>query len=69
VLCDEPTGNLDSATSQEILVLLAALPDAKRLVIMVTHDAAAAAVGTRIVRLRDGRLESDTPLDASAKRR
>ena len=58
VLCDEPTGNLDSAASREILAVLRALPDpGRRAVVMVTHDAQAAAVGDRVVRLRDGRGE------------
>ena len=58
ILCDEPTGNLDSATSKEILSLLRGLPEAgRRAVVMVTHDPAAAAVGDRLVRLRDGRRE------------
>jgi putative ABC transport system ATP-binding protein len=55
VLCDEPTGNLDSATSKEILDLLRCLPEAgKRTVVMVTHDPAAAAYGDRLVHIRDG---------------
>jgi putative ABC transport system ATP-binding protein len=59
VLCDEPTGNLDTATSREILTLLSKLPEpGKRAVIMVTHDPTAASYGTRIVRLRDGLIES-----------
>jgi putative ABC transport system ATP-binding protein len=63
VLCDEPTGNLDSANSREVLALLAGLPKAgRRAVVMVTHDPAAARVGTRLVTLRDGRLESDEPV-------
>lgn len=63
VLCDEPTGNLDSANSKEVLTLLAGLPTAgRRAVVMVTHDAAAARYGTRLVTLRDGRLESDEPV-------
>ncbi len=63
VLCDEPTGNLDSANSREVLTLLAGLPTAgRRAVIMVTHDASAAKYGTRLVTLRDGRLESDEPV-------
>jgi len=67
VLCDEPTGNLDSVNSREILTLLAQLPQpGKRAVIMVTHDPAAAQFGTRIVRLRDGRLESDEPVRPAA---
>jgi putative ABC transport system ATP-binding protein len=60
ILCDEPTGNLDSATSKEILSLLRSLPEAgKRSVVMVTHDPAAAAYGDRIVHIRDGLLERE----------
>jgi putative ABC transport system ATP-binding protein len=59
VLCDEPTGNLDSATSQEVLGLLRSLPESgRRCVVMVTHDAQAAAYGDRVVKIRDGRIES-----------
>jgi putative ABC transport system ATP-binding protein len=58
VLCDEPTGNLDSATSKEILKLLRSLPEpGKRSVVMVTHDAEAAAFGDRIVHIRDGKVD------------
>ncbi|MDY3562553.1 ABC transporter ATP-binding protein [Gemmata sp. JC673] len=60
VLCDEPTGNLDTAASREILTLLSKLPEpGKRAVIMVTHDPNGASYGTRLVRIRDGLLESD----------
>jgi putative ABC transport system ATP-binding protein len=63
VLCDEPTGNLDSVTSREILTLLSKLPEpGKRAVIMVTHDPSAAAYGTRLVKIRDGLVESDEPV-------
>jgi putative ABC transport system ATP-binding protein len=63
VLCDEPTGNLDSANSREILGLLAALPQPNlRAVVMVTHDQTAAQFGTRLVKIRDGLLESDEPI-------
>lgn len=63
VLCDEPTGNLDSASSGEILSLLASLPEpSRRAVVMVTHDASAARYGTRLVRIRDGLIESDEPV-------
>jgi putative ABC transport system ATP-binding protein len=65
VLCDEPTGNLDSATSREILALLRQLPEnGKRAVVMVTHDPAAAEVGDRIIHMADGLLE-DTPVSVS----
>ena len=57
ILCDEPTGNLDSANSTEILKLLRSLPESgKRSVVMVTHDRAAAAYGDRLVTIRDGLL-------------
>ena len=63
VLCDEPTGNLDTATSREILSLLAKLPEpGRRAVVMVTHDPTAASYGTRIVKIRDGLVESDEPV-------
>lgn len=63
VLCDEPTGNLDTATSREILTLLGKLPEAgKRAVVMVTHDPAGAQYGTRLVKIRDGLLEADEPV-------
>jgi putative ABC transport system ATP-binding protein len=60
VLCDEPTGNLDSANSREILALLRSLPEAgKRAVVMVTHDPQAAAYGDRIIYIRDGLVAVD----------
>jgi putative ABC transport system ATP-binding protein len=60
VLCDEPTGNLDSKNSEEILKLLRSLPEpGKRSVVMVTHDAHAATFGDRIVHIRDGLVESE----------
>ena len=60
VMCDEPTGNLDTKTSREILALLASLPEAgRRAVVMVTHDESAAQFGTRLVKIRDGLIESD----------
>jgi putative ABC transport system ATP-binding protein len=69
VLCDEPTGNLDSATSRDVLALLRELPEAgKRSVVMVTHDPAAAAVGDRIVHIRDGLIDHDGERGASAPR-
>jgi putative ABC transport system ATP-binding protein len=58
ILCDEPTGNLDSANAEEILALLRSLPDGRRTVVMVTHDLQAAAHGDRTIHLRDGRLDA-----------
>ena len=60
VLCDEPTGNLDSATSTEILKLLRSLPESGgQAVVMVTHDPRAAEYGDRLVRIRDGLVEAE----------
>ena len=61
VLCDEPTGNLDSATSQEILGLAAqpARERARCSVVMVTHDPSAAEYGDRMIHIRDGLVETD----------
>ncbi len=56
VMADEPTGNLDSATGEEILKLLRATADSGQTILMVTHDEAAAAFADRMVRLVDGLL-------------
>jgi putative ABC transport system ATP-binding protein len=65
ILCDEPTGNLDSANSREILSLLRSLPEAgKRAVVMVTHDPASAAYGDRIVHIRDGLVDGEERVKA-----
>jgi putative ABC transport system ATP-binding protein len=56
LLADEPTGNLDSATGAEVLEILDALHRDGLTIVMVTHDAAAAAAADRVARLRDGRL-------------
>jgi putative ABC transport system ATP-binding protein len=63
VLADEPTGNLDSLTGEDILKLLRATADAGQTIIMVTHDARAAAFADRIVRLVDGKFATpaETP--------
>jgi len=63
VLADEPTGNLDSHTGEEIFLLLKSLNDRGQTIVMVTHDAKAAACGTRIITLRDGMLSGDISLE------
>jgi putative ABC transport system ATP-binding protein len=61
LLADEPTGNLDSATGDEILALLQRFSSEQgQTVVLVTHDAAVAQSAPRTVRLRDGRILSDT---------
>jgi putative ABC transport system ATP-binding protein len=59
ILADEPTGNLDSRTSDEIMVLLSELNEAGKTIIMVTHENDIAAWAKRVVRMRDGHIESD----------
>ncbi len=59
VFADEPTGNLDSASGEEIIGLLAGLADDGTAVVVVTHDQAVAAAMDRHVVMRDGRVVSD----------
>ena len=59
LLADEPTGNLDTATSSEILTLFDELHERGRTIIMVTHEDHVAAHAERVVRLRDGQIELD----------
>ncbi len=61
VLADEPTGNLDSKTGEEILTLLADIHARGNTVIVVTHEEDIADRSNRVIRLRDGRIESDRP--------
>src|SRR5438132_1393330 len=59
ILADEPTGNLDSRTSDEIMNLLSRLNQTGKTIIMVTHENDIAAWARRVVRMRDGYIESD----------
>ena len=56
LLCDEPTGNLDSKTSTQIMEMLADLNRGGRTVIMVTHDVATAGYANRTILIQDGRI-------------
>lgn len=60
ILADEPTGNLDSKTSEEIMELFAEIHHLGNTIIVVTHEEDIAAHAKRVVRLRDGLIESDT---------
>ena len=59
ILADEPTGNLDSASSKEILQILKSMHEQGKTVILITHDNGIAAQARRVVRIMDGKIESD----------
>ena len=63
ILADEPTGNLDTASSREILQILKDLNAAGRTVILITHDNGIAAQARRVIRIMDGHIESDSMND------
>ncbi len=63
ILADEPTGNLDSRTGEEIMALFEQLYDQGNTIIVVTHEEDIARHARRVVRLRDGLIESDGPID------
>ncbi|HOU74306.1 MAG TPA: ABC transporter ATP-binding protein, partial [Tenuifilum sp.] len=61
ILADEPTGNLDSKTSIDIMNLFEDIYEQGNTIIVVTHEEDIARHARRIVRLRDGHIESDEP--------
>lgn len=69
ILADEPTGNLDSKTSGDILDLFVRLHDEGQTIIMVTHETDVAARASRIVRMSDGKIVSDLPADEDEQTR
>lgn len=60
ILADEPTGNLDSHSTQEIMGILKELYEEGRTVILITHDNEIAAKAKRVIKIRDGHIEADT---------
>jgi putative ABC transport system ATP-binding protein len=66
LLADEPTGNLDSATGDEIMALFARLHEGGNTIILVTHEPEIALHAHRVVRLRDGKIEKDERTRPSA---
>lgn len=67
ILADEPTGNLDTKTSYEIMALLDDIHQLGNTIILVTHEEDIALRAKRIVRLRDGVVESDNPVEKVAE--
>ena len=59
ILADEPTGNLDSATGEDIMELFARLHEVGNTILLVTHEHDIAAHAHRIIHVRDGRIERD----------
>jgi putative ABC transport system ATP-binding protein len=64
VMADEPTGNLDSRATGDILGLFAELRDARQTLLLVTHDARVASIADRLLTMRDGAVVGQTRLDA-----
>jgi putative ABC transport system ATP-binding protein len=68
LFADEPTGNLDSATSKELLrVLRRSVDELGQTIVMVTHDASAAAMADRILFIADGRIVKDVRESTAAE--
>ncbi len=66
ILADEPTGNLDTKTSYEIMSIFAKIHDDGNTVVLVTHEEDISNYAKRVIRLRDGLLESDKTKDAAS---
>lgn len=63
ILADEPTGNLDSNSSKEIMGILKSLHSEGRTVILITHDNEIAAQAKRVIKIKDGRIEADSQIE------
>ena len=66
ILADEPTGNLDSVSANDIIGLLADLHRSGRTVVLITHDADVAEAGGRTMRIRDGQILEGEPAESGA---
>jgi putative ABC transport system ATP-binding protein len=67
ILADEPTGNLDSKTGEEIMAIIQGIYEQGNTIILVTHEEYIAEYSKRIIRLRDGLIESDTVVSSNGK--
>jgi len=62
LLADEPTGNLDSRTSEEVMAIFQTLNDEGKTIILITHEPDIARFARRAVHFRDGRIVTDEPV-------
>ncbi|HCR52573.1 TPA: macrolide ABC transporter ATP-binding protein [Candidatus Kaiserbacteria bacterium] len=69
IFADEPTGNLDSQSGLQVMEILASLNRKGRTVVLVTHETQTAEFADRIIRVKDGMVESDNPITADRLRR
>jgi len=69
IFADEPTGNLDSQSGLQVMEILESLNDKGRTVILVTHETQTAEFANRIIRLKDGMIESDKKIIANRRHR
>ena len=67
ILADEPTGNLDSAATRDVLGLFRAARDRGQTLLLVTHDASVASTADRVITLRDGLVAVETQLAAARR--
>lgn len=66
ILADEPTGNLDSGSTKEIMQIMKSLHEEGRTIILITHDNEIAAQAKRVIKIKDGCIESDTATELAA---
>ncbi len=64
ILADEPTGNLDSVSTADVLSLFDELHEAGRTIVLITHEEEVAERSRRVVRVRDGLIQSDVEVAA-----
>jgi putative ABC transport system ATP-binding protein len=62
ILADEPTGNLDTRTSEEVIAIFQELNDQGETVLLITHEADIAHYAKRIIAMRDGKIVTDEPI-------
>ena len=69
IFADEPTGNLDSQSGLQVMEILESLHDKGRTVVLVTHETQTAEFANRIIKIKDGMIESDKKINANRHRR